>query len=62
MIANEKIMSCDLRKGSDGVQKKIKGCLWLTLGLIILEVKAGNELAISLPVHFKSVKKYALTL
>ena len=55
-------MSCDLRKGSDGVQKKIKGCLWLTLGLIILEVKAGNELAISLPVHFKFVKKYALTL
>ena len=42
-------MSYDLRKGSDGVQKKIKGCLWLTLGLIILEVKAGNELAISLP-------------
>ena len=55
-------MSCELRKGSDGVQKKIKGCLWLTLGLIILEVKAGNELAISLPVHLKSVKKYALTL
>ena len=55
-------MSCDLRKGSDGFQKKIKGYLWLTLGLIILEVKAGNELAISLPVYLKSVKKYALTL
>lgn len=62
MIVNEKIMSCELRKGSDGVQKKIKGCLWLTLGLIILEVKADNELAINLPVYFKSVQKYALTL
>ena len=57
MIVNEKIMSCELRKGSDGVPKKIKGCLWLTLGLIILEVKADNELAINLRVYFKSVKK-----
>ena len=56
MIVNEKIMSCDLRKGNDGVQKKIKGCLRLTLGLIILEMKADNELAISLLVYFKSVK------
>ena len=37
--------------------KQIKGCLWLTCGLIILEMKADNELAISLPVYFKSVKK-----
>ena len=50
-------MSWDLKKGSDGVQKKIKRCLWLTLGLIILEMKADNELAIGLPVCFKSVKK-----
>ena len=57
MIVNEKIMSCDLRKGNDGVQKKIKGCLQLTLGLIILEMKADNELAISLLVYFKSEKK-----
>ena len=28
-----------------------------TRGLIIVEVKADDELAISLPVHFKSVKK-----
>ena len=57
MKANEKTMSWDLKKGSDGVQKKIKRCLWLTLGLIILEMKADNELAIGLPVCFKSVKK-----
>ena len=40
-----------------GVGGEIKGCLWLTRGLIILEMKAGNELAISLPVYFKSHKK-----
>ena len=28
-----------------------------TRGLIIVEMKADDELAISLPVHFKSVKK-----
>ena len=36
----------------------IKGCLWLTRGLIISKMKADNELAISLPVLFKSVKKW----
>ena len=30
---------------------------WLACGLIILEMKADNELAISLPVYFESVKK-----
>ena len=30
--------------------RAIKGCLWLTRGLVILEMKAANELAISLPV------------
>ena len=30
--------------------RQIKGCLWLTSGLIFLEMKADNELAISLPV------------
>ena len=36
----------------------IKGCLWLTRGLIISKMKADNELAISLQVLFKSVKKW----
>ena len=39
------------------VKLTIKGCLWITCGLIILEMKAENERAISLPVYFKSVKK-----
>ena len=39
------------------VKLTIKGCLWITCGLIILEMKAENEPAISLPVYFKSVKK-----
>ena len=40
----------------------MKGCLLLTCGLIILEMKADNELAISLPAYFESVKiwKYLL--
>ena len=38
-------------------QRKIKGCLWLTRGLIILKMKADNDLAINLPVLFESVKK-----
>ena len=36
---------------------KFKRCLWITCGLIILEMKAENEPAICLPVYFKSVKK-----
>ena len=39
------------------VKLTIKGCLWITCGLIILEMKAENEPSISLPVCFKSVKK-----
>ena len=39
------------------VKLTIKGCLWITCGLIILEIKAENEPAICLPVYFKSVKK-----
>ena len=39
------------------VKLTIKGCLWITCGLIILEMKAENEPAISVPVYFKSVKK-----
>ena len=39
------------------VKLTIKGCLWITCGLIILEMKAENEPAICLPVYFKSVKK-----
>ena len=38
-------------------KSKIKGCLWLTCGLIILEMKADNDPAFSLPVYYKSVKK-----
>ena len=37
--------------------KDIKWCLLLTRGLIILIMKADNELALSLPVLFKSVQK-----
>ena len=44
--------------GEGWVTTQIKGCLWLTCGLIILEMKADNELAISLPVYFKPVKKW----
>ena len=40
------------------LQIKIKGCLWLTCRLIILDMKADNELAIGLPVYFNSVKKW----
>ena len=29
----------------DTIRSRIKGCLWLTCGLIILEMKADNELA-----------------
>ena len=39
------------------VKLTIKGCLWITCGLIISEMKAENEPAISLPVYFKSVKE-----
>ena len=39
------------------VKLTIKGCPWITCGLIILEMKAENEPAISVPVYFKSVKK-----
>ena len=35
---------------------KMKGRLWLTRGLSVLDMKADNELPISLPVLFKSVK------
>ena len=41
---------------SSRAKREIWGCLWLTRGFIILEMKADNELAISLPVYFKSVK------
>ena len=43
----------------------IKGCLRLTCGLLhycILEIKADNEPAISLPVYFKMVKKWKYVL
>ena len=33
-----------------------------TRGLIIVEMKADNELAISLPVYFTSVKKWKYVL
>ena len=39
-------------------RRKIKGCLWLTRGLIILKMKADNDLAINVPVLFESVKKW----
>ena len=39
-------------------KSKIKGCLWLTCGLIILEMKADNDPAFSLSVYYKSVKKW----
>ena len=31
--------------------KAIKGCLWLTRGLIVLEMRADNQLALSLPIY-----------
>lgn len=46
-----------MRNAGAAKKEEIKGCQWLTRGLIILKMKAGNELAISLPVLFKSVKK-----
>ena len=48
--------------GEGWVTTQIKGCLWLTCGLIILEMKADNEVVISLPVHFKMVKKWKYVL
>ena len=42
---------------ASAVKLTIKGCLWITCGLIILDMKAEDEPAISLPVYFKSVKK-----
>ena len=33
-------------------KSKIKGCLWLTCGLIILEMKADNDPAFSLTIYY----------
>ena len=44
------------RKTRRYYESSFKGCSWLTRGLTIVEMKANNELAISLPVYFESVK------
>ena len=53
-ILNVKLLQCGQQKKHTALYNK--GCLWLTCGLIVLKMKADNELAISLPVLFKSVK------
>ena len=55
MIANLAAILDFTKNQKSGNERVPKANLWIT-NYCILEMKADNELAISLPVYFKSVK------